>query len=104
VLVVSIVLFLSLASVLFIARHRRLGLAFLTETIVFIAGWSLARAAVESDYRDADGYVDCWPSCTVLQDAVKLALLIGPLLWVGLAVVAAVLVAAYRRRGGDVQE
>jgi hypothetical protein len=36
-------------------------------------------------YRDAGGWVDCWPSCSPVQHAVGISLWVGPL--VGLLVV-----------------
>jgi hypothetical protein len=34
-------------------------------------------------YRDADGFIDCWPSCTLLQDVVGFVLFASPILSVG---------------------
>ena len=86
--------FLLLALLLCAAwRRGRLGLTFLALAPLVAAAWLLARAAVRADYRDADGYVDCWPSCTLLQDSVGLAIWYGPVLLIALGVVAAVLAA-----------
>ena len=74
-------------------RCGRLRISFLAVAPVIAAAWLLARAAVRTDYRDADGYVDCWPSCTLLQDSVGLAIWYGPVLLIALGVVAAVLAA-----------
>jgi hypothetical protein len=58
---------------------------------------------VETDYRDADGYTDCWPSCSALQDAVGLVFWLGGWLLVlsGLFSLSALLVLALRRRRGN---
>lgn len=103
VLVVSILLFIVLAGVLVVARRgKQLAFVFLGETGVLAASWLLARAAIASDYRDADGYIDCWPACTVLQDSITLAVSIGPLMWLALGIVAAVLAAIPSRGRGRV--
>ncbi len=97
---VSLLVFGALAVALVLARRRgRLGLVFLATTALLAAAWVLARVAVDADYRDADGYVDCWPSCTALQDSVSLAIWAGPLVWIGLAVLTAVLAALSGPRG-----
>lgn len=67
-----------------ISRHGRLGLAFLAVTTVLAAAWLLAKLAVRVDYRDADGYVNCWPGCRLLQEAVGWAIWYGPLLFIAL--------------------
>lgn len=85
--------------VLVLARRRGwIGRTFAAITALLAAAWIVANELVARDYRDADGYVDCWPSCTVLQDTVGLAIWYGPVLWVVLAVLAAVLAALSRRR------
>jgi hypothetical protein len=75
-------------------RRRRLRSAFAAVTVVLVSTWVLAWLAVRADYRDADGFIDCWPSCSVLQDSVGGTLFLAPLLWITLGVVAAVLAAS----------
>jgi hypothetical protein len=66
------------------ARHGVLisAIAFLAVAAVWIA----AKVASDHDYHDADGWVDCWPSCTVLQRAVGISLTGGAVLAVALAI------------------
>jgi len=61
-------------------------------------GWVLAARAVAVDYRDADGFIDCWPSCTAFQKAVGATLFYGPVAAVLFLVVAALLLAVRRTR------
>lgn len=99
---IAALLFVTLALLLYLARRRRrLGTAFVAVTALLAGAWMLARLAVRSDYHDADGYVDCWPRCTALQDAVALATWYGPLLFIALGVLAAVLAAITGPRGGS---
>jgi hypothetical protein len=49
------------------------------------AAWALATQLVRTDYRDADGFVDCWPDCTALQESVSWVLFLGPLAALALA-------------------
>lgn len=80
------------------SRRGRVGIAFLGIALVLLAAWVAARVAVDADYRDADGFADCWPGCTLFQDAVGLAFWYLPILLVALGLVAAVLAAMTRRR------
>lgn len=97
---VAALVFLALALLIYrMWRRGRIGLTVLAVTAVIAAAWILARAAVRADYRDADGYVDCWPTCSALQDAVGLAIWYGPLLSIILGAFAAVLAAITRPRG-----
>ena len=94
----SIVLALAAAAALvaiFVAAHRRGRLMAVTALTLAAAVLVLAVTAlvVSRDYRDADGFFDCWPGCTALQNAVAVALLLGGVAFVvsvaGLAVAAA---------------
>lgn len=35
-----------------------------------------------TDYRDADGFIDCWPRCTTLQDVGGFVFYVSPLILV----------------------
>jgi hypothetical protein len=59
--------------------------------------WGLALVAVENDYRDADGFVDCWPYCSPLQEAVGATPVYGPLAAL-LVILTTTVVAVLRRR------
>jgi hypothetical protein len=82
-------------------RRRRLGTAFAGITVILACAWGLAKIAVEHDYRDADGYVDCWPSCSHVQDTVGVGILFTPIVWILLGVLAAVLAALTGPRGRE---
>jgi hypothetical protein len=58
-------------------RGRLLAVSLVLFVLATVAS-GLAYAAVETDYRDADGWVDCWPDCTPLQDATAFGLFLGP--------------------------
>jgi hypothetical protein len=89
----------ALAAVLELARRRdRLGLAFIAVTLLLAGAWVLAKVAVAHDYRDGGGYVDCWPRCTNLQNAVSLGISAAPIAWALLGVFAAVLAALSGQR------
>jgi hypothetical protein len=89
---------LGLLLTLFIASRRGHMLpASVAILLLLLAGWVLAKLAYDADYHDADGYVDCWPSCSALQQAVAAGLSIAPL--VGLVVICATVAGyALRRR------
>ena len=54
--------------------------------------------AYATDFRDADGAIDCWPHCSATQDLVKWSFAIGAVLLAALVAVAA-LRAGLKRRG-----
>lgn len=87
---------LGLLAGLFAAHRRRhLPAASITALLALAVAWVLAKLAYAADYRDADGYVDCWPSCSALQQAVAAGLYVAPL---SALVVALVTLAAYGLR------
>jgi hypothetical protein len=49
---------------------------------VLVVGWLAAAVLFATDYRDADGWTDCWPNCTALQDVVGIAAIGVPVLFV----------------------
>lgn len=74
---------------LFLAwRRGRLAPMFVATTVVLAVTWGLALAAIWTDYRDADGFVDCWPSCSHFQRAVASALWYAPVMFVVLGLFA----------------
>lgn len=77
---------LGLVVIAFGARRERLRLALASCVLALAVLWSATLAAVETDWRDADGFIDCWPHCSLYQDAVG-AILIGTpvvlLVWLG---------------------
>jgi hypothetical protein len=102
---VALGLLLILGVVLVLSWRRGwLGRSFLAISLLLALLWIAAGAAVRSDYRDADGYIDCWPSCSALQDGVAMAIWWGPIAFVILGVLAAVLAAVSGPRGGKQDE
>ena len=81
------------------AAHRRGPL--LPAGVVLFAGaavaFGLSYVAIATDYRDADGYVDCWPDCTAIQDAVSFGFFLAPVVAI-VACVALLLARLGRRR------
>jgi len=55
-----------------LARNVALGLG------VLAGLWVLAALAITTDWRDADGYVDCWPNCSRVQETVGVLFLVAP--------------------------
>ncbi len=90
------------ALLLFSRRQGRLGPMFLAAVVLLAAAWALAAAAQATDFRDADGFVDCWPSCSLLQQAVGWTFFYAPIDAVLLAVLAnALSFADWRRKRGS---
>jgi hypothetical protein len=82
-------------------RLGRFRLAFAAVAVLLLGVWGASLIAIETDYRDGDGFIDCWPSCTAYHDAVGVAFWGALPLLVGLVVVTTVLavgVSALRRR------
>ena len=78
--------------------RRVLGVA--AATLALLGVWGASLLAIGTDYRDADGHMDCWPRCTAYQEAVGVAFW-GALPALGLVIVSTVLavaVSALRRR------
>jgi hypothetical protein len=93
------VVLVSFALLLFLAWKRgRLGLTFIGVAVVLSLLWGLALAAIWTDYRDADGFIDCWPSCSHYQHTVEWAFWYGPVVFVVLGVFAGVLGTITARR------
>jgi hypothetical protein len=79
--------------------RRRLGRNVLLGLTLLAALWALAALAVSTDWRDADGYVDCWPNCSPLQDTVGVLFVVAPAAAVFLALSALVTWLIRRRKG-----
>lgn len=47
-----------------------------------IVTWTVAAILIATDVRDADGFMDCWTDCTILQDGVEFALFVSPVMLV----------------------
>jgi hypothetical protein len=93
------VAFVVLVALLILAqRGRRLGAALVAIVLAGAALWLVSWIAIRSDYRDADGYVDCWPDCTPLQDGVAIGFWLVPIAVVALMVVGGLLAVGDRLR------
>jgi hypothetical protein len=97
----ALVLLLAPAVVVYVGwRRGRFALAYLSCVGALLALWAATLLAIDVDYRDADGHMDCWPSCTAYQKAV------GAVFWSTIPLVALLTVAcvvfaavtAWRRR------
>ncbi|MGH3022324.1 MAG: hypothetical protein ACRDNI_01590 [Gaiellaceae bacterium] len=96
-LVLSSLVVVLLAGGLVLAdRRQRLLAACIGILSVLAVGWVLAARAVAVDYRDADGFVDCWPYCTAFHMTIGATLFYGPVA-AGLLLVVAVVLRARRR-------
>jgi hypothetical protein len=97
--VASLILTVLLVAVLVVAARRgRLVAALVVMLMALAASWSVAAIAVRADYRDADGFVDCWPYCSTFQDAIGGTLFYGPVAALVLLVAAGVLLVRRRVR------
>jgi hypothetical protein len=81
------------------ARHRRLLVPALAMSALFALIWGLALAAISTDFHDSDGFVDCWPDCSWLQQIVSAATFGAPVLVLGLLIVAILSFTSRRRHG-----
>jgi hypothetical protein len=48
--------------------------------------WVTAFVLIATGVRDLDGFMDCWPGCTVMQEAVGFAFFASPVMLVVLLV------------------
>ena len=77
-------------------RRHRLVLAAASMLVLLTAAWTVAFAAAAGDFHDADGFIDCWPHCSALQDSVGISLFYAPVL--ALLIVVVTVVIAFRSR------
>jgi hypothetical protein len=87
---------LGLATMAFAGARHRLAAGVALCIVALGAVWFASFAAVRSDWRDADGFVDCWPHCSVYQDACGAVLVGSPAVLV--VWLAAAGLVAWRRR------
>ena len=86
-------------AILFVFAYRR-GVLLAVAVAIFVLACvasGLAYWAAATDYRDADGFIDCWPNCTAIQDATGWGVYLAPIVGIvaGIAAVAALVI---RRR------
>ena len=100
-LVLGVLVAAAVVAVLVAASRRgRLFVAAAGLVGALAVAWILAAVAVRTDYRDADGFVDCWPYCSTFQNTVGATLVYGPLTAVLVLAIAALLVVLRRTRSG----
>jgi hypothetical protein len=84
---------LLVAALVVAARRGHLPATLAVMLTVIAASWAAAAVAVRTDYRDADGFVDCWPYCSAFQDVIGGTLFYGPVAALVLLVTAGVFLA-----------
>ena len=82
------------------SRRGRFAVALGVVAAALLGVWGASLLAIATDYRDADGHMDCWPTCTAYQGAVGVAFwyTIPLLALLALASAGVVLVSRWRRR------
>ena len=61
-----------------IYRRDRLRRVLMIGVLVAVGTWLVALGIALTGWRDIDGFVDCWPSCSTEQNAMKVAFWAGP--------------------------
>jgi hypothetical protein len=79
-----------------LTTRRPMALSIFGMAVLLDALWLSILALVSHDYRDMDGFIDCWPSCTVEQQLAGGVLFYTPLLMA--LILAGSLVVLARRR------
>ena len=93
------VLALAAAIVIKVVRPGRLTNGVLAAAVALATLYAVAWVAIATDFRDADGFIDCWPHCSALQEAVGIGVTWIPILMGVLAVVDVVYAFVAPRRG-----
>lgn len=73
-------------------------IGFVAAATVTAGLWVAVERAISTDYRDADGFGDCWPACSVVQNGVGTLDVLAPAALVFLAI-AFVAFVGFRWRG-----
>jgi hypothetical protein len=94
--VLVVVFALGLGAMAVGSKRNRLVLALSMSVLVLAGLWLATAIAVYTDWRDADGFVDCWPNCSAYQDASGAILLGAPAVLAAWLAVAALF--SWRRR------
>jgi len=94
--ILAVLAALGLGAIAVGAKRNRLVLALAMSVLVLAGLWLLTLIAVYTDWRDADGFVDCWPNCSVHQAASGAILLRAPVVLAAWLTAAALL--SWRRR------
>jgi hypothetical protein len=86
--VLGVLVLLGLVVIAVGARRDHVGPALAACVLALGVLWAATLAAVQTDWRDADGFVDCWPGCSLYQDAIGAVFIGSPvvvLIWLGAA-------------------
>ncbi|HEV8602436.1 MAG TPA: hypothetical protein VGQ68_03475 [Gaiellaceae bacterium] len=78
--VAALVLAPIVAGLTWLATRRPLALSIFAIVALLDALWLTDLVLIARDYRDTDGFIDCWPSCTVEQEIAGGVLFYTPLL------------------------
>jgi hypothetical protein len=70
-----------------IVRPNRTAVLLAMVGVVLGIAWILAWVAESTDFRDADGWADCWPSCSAVQTATRVLFTYGTLALAAVGVV-----------------
>jgi hypothetical protein len=87
------------AALIWLATRRRLALGVLGATVVLDAVWWIDVGLIARDYRDLDGFVDCYPYCTPEQNAAGVVVSYTPLVMAALLVGSLAVIAVRLWRG-----
>jgi hypothetical protein len=83
-------------------RHH-LGAACLIAFAFLALLWILASYAISIDWHDADGIIDCWPSCTAWQDRIAVVFWYTPVVAGVLLLIALLTAITHARNSGENQ-
>ena len=89
-LIVAITAVTSILALYLAHRIGRLLATSLAMIAIAATTFVLALVAVERDFRDADGFMDCWPNCTLFQEVVGVTVFAAPIVFIA-ALVALIL-------------
>ena len=94
--VLAVLALLGVAVIAVGAKRDHLRSAFAACVLALAGLWVATLAAVQTDWRDADGLIDCWPDCSLYQDTAGAILFGTPVVLLVLVGAAGLLV--WRRR------
>ena len=63
----------ALLAALALWRLRRGTLVLLVATLLLSGAYVTSTILIVTDYEDADGFMDCWPHCSDVQEVVRFA-------------------------------
>jgi hypothetical protein len=90
-IIVLVAIGLAIGVPLTVSRKDWFSRVLLVALLILAAMLVLNGVAIDTDYRDADGHMDCWPYCTTWQEVVN-----GIFWWGGTLFIALVIVVILR--------